>query len=242
MFAPATRPVPSVTAAQMREVDRLMVEEFGIELLQMMEHAGRAIARVARVRFFDGDAEGRRVVVLAGTGGNGGGGLVAARHLANAGAVVRVWTTRPAVAYEGVPAHQLGILRRMDVDVRSGGDPPGRADLIVDALLGYSLDGPPRGEAADLIRWTRSQSSPVLSLDLPSGVDATTGEAHHPHVYAAATVTLALPKTGLANARGNAHDAVGDLYLADIGVPPALYARLDLPAAPIFGVDDILSL
>ncbi len=238
MFPVAPSSVPYVTAAQMREVDRLMVEEFGIELLQMMEHAGRAVARVARLRFFGGDVRGRRVVVLAGTGGNGGGGLVAARHLSTAGAIVRVRTTRPADAYDGVPAHQLGILRAMGVEVRTDGDPPRRADLVVDALLGYSLDGPPRGRAAELIRWANTQPAPTLSLDLPSGLDATTGEALAPCVRAAATVTLALPKTGLATAR----DAVGDLYLADIGVPPALYARLGLPAEPIFHAGDLLTL
>jgi NAD(P)H-hydrate epimerase len=238
MFAPATHSVPSVTAAQMREVDRLMVEEFGIELLQMMEHAGRAVARVAQDHFFDGDTTGRRIVVLSGTGGNGGGGLVAARHLSNAGAVVRVRTTRPEDAYDGVPAHQLGILRRMGIPVRSDGALPARADLVVDALLGYSLDGPPRGVAADLIRWANEQPAPVLSLDLPSGVDATTGEAFAPHVRASATVTLALPKSGLATS----NDAVGALYLADIGVPPALYARLGLPADPIFHTSDLLTL
>jgi NAD(P)H-hydrate epimerase len=238
MFPAAPASVPSVTAAQMREVDRLMVEAYGITMLQMMEHAGRAVARVARAHFFGGDVRGRRVVVLAGTGGNGGGGLVAARHLSNAGAVVQVWTTRPDAAYDGVPAHQLGILRAMAVEVHPDGDPPGRADLVVDALLGYSLDGPPRGRAAERIRWANGQPTPTLSLDLPSGLDATTGEVLDPCVRAAATVTLALPKTGLATAR----DAAGALYLADIGVPPALYARLGLPTAPLFHAGDLLTL
>jgi len=238
MFPPAPAFLPSVTAAQMREVDRLMVEAYGVELLQMMEHAGRAVARVARARFLGGNVWGRRVVVLAGTGGNGGGGLVAARLLANGGADVRVLTTRADDAYGGVPAHQLGILRRIGVPVHSDGGPSERADLVVDAVLGYSLDGAPRGPAGRLIRWANGQPGPVLSLDVPSGVDATTGEAFDPHVRAAATVTLALPKSGLDAAR----DAVGDLFLADIGVPPALYARLGLPARPLFTDGDLLAL
>lgn len=109
--------------------------------------------------------------------------------------------------------------------------------LVVDALLGYSLDGAPRGAAADRIRWANGQSAPVLSLDLPSGLDATKGEAFDPHVRADATVTLALPKTGLAES-----DAPGTVYLADISVPPALYARLSLPAEPLFGASDILQI
>lgn len=215
-----------------------MVEEYGITLIQMMENAGRAVARVARTHFFQGDLAGKRVVVLAGTGGNGGGGLVAARMLHNAGAVVHVWMTRSDEAYDGVPAHQLGILRRMGVPIIHGGMPPGPTDLVVDALVGYSLDGPLRGTAADLVRWTLGQISPVLSLDVPSGLDATTGEVFEPHIHAAATVTLALPKTGLAVAA----EAVGDLYLADIGVPPAIYSRLGIRTDSIFGVSDIIRL
>lgn len=237
VFPSAPADVPSVTEAEMREVDQLMVEVYGIELLQMMEHAGRAVARVARERFFEGAADGRHVVVLAGTGGNGGGGMVAARHLHNAGATVEVWTTAPDDDYDGVPGHQLGILRQIGVVVGSGDEPPAPAALIVDALLGYSLDGAPRGVAAERIRWANGQSAPVLSLDLPSGLDATTGQAFDPHVDAAATVTLALPKTGL-NARG----PVGELYLADISVPPELYAEMGLPAEPLFGAGDILRL
>jgi len=77
-----TEGVPYVTTDQMREVDRLMVEEYGIVLLQMMENAGRGLARLARDRFLDGDARRRSITVVAGAGGNGGGGLVCARRLA----------------------------------------------------------------------------------------------------------------------------------------------------------------
>ncbi len=82
--------VPFITTDQMREVDRAMIEDFGISLVQMMENAGRNLAQLARQRFLDGDPRGRRVVVLAGTGGNGGGGLVCARRLHNWGAEVEV--------------------------------------------------------------------------------------------------------------------------------------------------------
>ncbi len=86
--------IPTVTTEQMREVDRAMVEDYGIDLLQMMENAGRNLAALARRRFLDGDVAGRRVIVLAGSGGNGGGGMVAARYLHNWGAEIDVLTTR----------------------------------------------------------------------------------------------------------------------------------------------------
>ncbi len=238
MFPRASVAIPPVTAAQMREVDRLMVEVYSIALLQMMEHAGRAVARVARECFLDGDLRERRVVVLAGTGGNGGGGFVAARHLHNAGADIEVWATRTDDAYVGVPAHQLAILRTIGVAVTSGDAVPAPAALVVDALVGYSLDGAPRGATAERIQWANGQPAPVLSLDLPSGLDATTGEAFDPHIRAAATVTLALPKTGLG--RGDGPDATGTVYLADISVPPKLYDRMGVPAEPLFGAGDIL--
>ncbi|MEE8157916.1 MAG: NAD(P)H-hydrate epimerase, partial [Dehalococcoidia bacterium] len=95
--------LPYLTTEQMREVDRLMIEEYGILLIQMMENAGRNLAHLARRRFLDGDSQGSRVLVLAGTGGNGGGGLVCARHLRNQGADVRVFTTAGASRFAEVP-------------------------------------------------------------------------------------------------------------------------------------------
>jgi NAD(P)H-hydrate epimerase len=236
--------IPALTTEQMREVDRLMVDEYGIALLQMMEHAGRHLAHLARRRFLDGDPRDRTVVVLAGTGGNGGGGLVAARRLHGWGADVQVVSTKPPGAYDGVPAHQLAILQAMDVPVRPALDGTALpdADVLLDALIGYSLSGDPRGTAADLIRAANDHPAPVLSLDVPSGLDATTGAVHTPALRADATMTLALPKTGLH--AEEARPVVGALYLADISVPPALYAEpsLDLDVPPIFASADLLHL
>lgn len=172
--APDASTIPALTTDQMREVDRLMVDDYGIALLQMMEHAGRHLAHLARRRFLSGDARNRHVVVLAGTGGNGGGGLVAARRLHAWGAAVQVITTKPTDAYNGVPAHQCAILQAMDVPVHSVQDDTDLpdADVVIDALIGYSLSGAPRGAAADLIRAANDHAAPVLSLDVPSGLDA----------------------------------------------------------------------
>jgi NAD(P)H-hydrate epimerase len=236
------REIPHLTTDQMREVDRLMVEKYGIELVQMMENAGRHLAALARDRFLDGDPEGRDVVLLAGRGGNGGGGFVAARRLHSWGGHVRVLLSTPPREYRGVPAHQLAILRALDIQCDHQQEPPpiSDADLVIDALIGYSLRGDPRGAAASLIRRVNETSTPVLSLDIPSGLDATTGEQKNPTVRAAATLTLALPKAGLRSAAGCA----GELYLADIGVPPELYSEptLRLEVGPIFARQEILRL
>ena len=236
--------VPFITTDQMREVDRVVVEDYGVLLIQMMENAGRDLAYLARRRFLDGDPRSCRVLVLAGTGGNGGGGLVCARRLHNWGATVQVWVAAPALRLTDITRHQFNILTHMGVPAVVAGDevdlPPG--DLIVDALIGYSLRGAPTGAVAGLIRAANSLDSPVLALDVPSGVDATTGELHDPAIRAAATITLALPKQGLCSP--TAREYVGELYLGDISAPPGLYARpsISLSVGPIFAKDDIVRL
>jgi NAD(P)H-hydrate epimerase len=236
--------VPYVTTEQMIEVDRVMIEDYRIELIQMMENAGRNLAHLARMRFLDGHPGGKLIAVLAGTGGNGGGALVCARRLNNWGANVRVYTTKPDDAFTPIPAHQLDILHRMQVPVDAANavsqlDVP---DLIVDGIIGYSLSGAPQGTAADLIRWANDHTAPVLSLDAPSGVDTTSGTVFDPAIRATATMTLALPKEGL-RASGVATNA-GEIYLADISVPPALYAEpaLQMKVGPIFARSDIIRL
>ena len=236
--------VPYVTTDQMIEVDRAMMEDVRIELNQMMENAGRNLAHLARTRFFAGDPLGKNVVVLAGTGGNGGGALVCARRLYNWGAQVQVFLTHPAAHFTPVPAHQLDILQRMKVPVAQVDtitQVPSPA-LIVDGLIGYRLKGAPRGAVSDLIRWANAERVPILALDTPSGIDTTTGTVFDPAIRATATMTLALPKAGL---RAPGVEAlVGELYLADISVPPSLYAEpaLALQMGPVFAESEILRL
>jgi NAD(P)H-hydrate epimerase len=233
--------IPTVTVDQMREVDRLMVDEFGIELIQMMENAGRALAEHTR-RWLDGDVRGRRVVVLAGRGGNGGGGLAAARRLSIWGADVSVVLGQDAANLDPVPARQLAILGRLGVPVSSANIalPAGlnRAEIILDALIGYSLRGAPREAIATLITAANAAAAPTISLDIPSGLGGDSGEPESPTVRAASTLTLALPKAGLV--RSAAREWVGDLYLADISVPPAVYSRLGIEVGPIFATADII--
>jgi NAD(P)H-hydrate epimerase len=213
----------AVTADQMREIDRIMTEDLHISLFQMMEHAGAHLAQLAIQRFGP-----RTVTVLAGTGGNGGGGLTAARHLANRG--VRVTVVLPRQPAAGTAAaHQLDIARHIGLTVTAEPGEADQPDLVVDALIGYSLTGDPTGPIAELIRWTASQSAPVLSLDLPSGLDATTGRAGDPCVTATATLTLALPKTGLVGS-----DRVGELYVGDIGVPPDAFRQVRAAEPELF--------
>lgn len=234
--------LPWLTTAQMVEVDRAMVDDAGITLLQMMELAGRHLAVLARARFLMSAQRGR-VVVLAGSGGNGGGALVAARRLASWGFDVRVVLSAAEASFAGVPRHQLDIACRLGIAVQASGEPPsGSATLIIDGLIGYALRGAPRGRASELIAWADASPAPVLALDVPSGLDATTGRVSGPVIHAVATLTLALPKRGLLPAAEI--DPVGELYLADIGVPSALYRRapLALVVPNVFAEADVVRL
>lgn len=232
--------IPHITTQQMVEVDRLMIEEYGIQLIQMMENAGRNLADLSR-RMLGGEVRGKRIAVLCGAGDNGGGGMVAARHLHNWGAELSLKLLAPQGRLKGVPAHQYDILRKMRILDHPTIDLD-HADLVIDAMIGYGLTGDPRGPIADWIQRLNDADRPVLALDTPSGLDTTTGIPGNPCVRATATMTLALPKSGLMTTQ--AKPFVGALYLADIGVPPELYAApsLGLKVEHIFIQDTIESI
>jgi NAD(P)H-hydrate epimerase len=231
--------LPTLTVKQMSQVPRLMVENYGITPMQTMENAGRDLALLAKRRL-DGDLLDRPIVVLAGRGNTGSAGLVAARHLLNWGAWVQIVCSHPPEAYAGAPARQLQIVQAMGAPLAWAEEgwelPP--SDLVIDAVIGIGLDGEPRGKARDLIQLANSSAAPILSLDLPSGADGDEGKLFVPHIRAAATLTLALPKRGLL--KEQARMACGDLYLGDIGVPPELYGHFGLEVPPFFGRDPIL--
>jgi NAD(P)H-hydrate epimerase len=209
--------VPALTAEQMRRVDEVAVEEIGPQLLQMMENAGRNLARNAMAA-----RPGlREVTILAGPGGNGGGGLCAARHLENHGLDIRVVLDRDPAELSGATATQWSILDTMGVgradDAREA---IFNGDVVIDALLGYSLDGAPRGRIGELIDLTGTAEY-LVSLDVPSGVDATTGERPGAAIEPDWTLTLALPKTGLTAVEN-------PIYLGDIGIPAVVYERVGI--------------
>lgn len=226
--------VQAVTPAQMAAVDRAMADTCGLDLLQVMEVAGLAVAAFARDRFFGGNAAGRRVVVLAGPGGNGGDGLVAARYLSGWGATVEAFTSAPRDRFSPMAAHNAAIADRIAIPlVEEVALLPG-CGLVIDALLGFSLSGAPTGRAADLIRLANRQPAPILAIDLPSGLDGLTGEVRDPCIRADATLTLARPKTGLLVP--GAVGVAGETWVADIGVPARAWREAGIePPQPFPG-------
>ncbi|MGC4107420.1 MAG: NAD(P)H-hydrate epimerase [Thermomicrobiales bacterium] len=215
--------ITALSAAAMAEVDRLMLEELGVGTVQLMETAGHAIATFARERCLSDGVAGARIVALAGSGGNGGDALVAARWLAAWGACPSIVLTKPAEAYTGAAAHQLATVQRMGIPLLAVNDPLPDADLMLDGLLGFSAAGNPRGAVATLIAVANAHPAPILAIDLPSGLDATTGAIGVPCIQATWTLTLVLPKTGLLAPGADA--ACGEITVADIGVPVEILRR-----------------
>ncbi len=211
-----------VTAAEMREIDRRAMEEFGIPGVVLMENAGLSVVRAVR------RAGGRRVLILCGPGNNGGDGLVAARHLYRE-KEVGVWLAAPPESYRGDALINLNILGKLGhpLQVLSGRDDLrrlasdlARADLVVDALLGTGTARAVTGMLSEAIGLVNDCGVPVLAVDIPSGVCADSGRILGIAVRAAKTVTFGLPKRGLFLFPGAA--CAGETEVADIGLPPAL--------------------
>lgn len=232
---PVLTGVPAVSAAQMAEVDRAAIEEHGIAIEMLMENASYQIARAARLLL--GDLAGRRVVCLSGTGNNGGDAIGAARRL-------RGWGADARCILASAVLHATARLQR-EIAIRSGVSvlsleeaELGGADLIIDGLLGYSISGPPRGGVERLIALANAAAVPVLAVDLPSGLDPDRGVPLGAAIRAAWTVTLALPKTGLLAEASR--ELVGELLLADIGIPAAVYDRFGMDTRRLFAAGDLL--
>ncbi len=234
--------IPLITTDQMREVDRLLTEEFHFDAAQLVETAGERLAELVK-RYLKNSVERKDILVVAGKGNNGGGGLAAARYLSDWGANVSIFL--PSEPLREIPAQQKRKLEQRSIETWIGKDAYqyliiGEGEIVVDAVLGYGLRGAPRGWPARVIETINAANLPVIALDLPSGLDGTTGQIFKPCVKATATLTLALPKTGLLYPQ--AKDVAGALYLADLNVPAAVYQRMGLKTGLIFSSDPILPL
>ena len=241
--------IPSITTEQMRKVDDIMINEYGIELIQMMENAGANLAELV-INLIDKDFENRNsknIVVACGLGNNGGGGMVAARHLSNHGFNVTVVLTGAEAKLKSVLLKQWNILKNLPVGIiiANSSDTLGvfiEADLIIDAIVGYGMHGELNGIPAHVIREIlNTQVQNVLSLDAPSGLNTTTGDFNEELcIKAFSTMTLTLPKTGLV--QDNAKECVGRLYVADISVPLTLYNEIGINSEEIFKGKQIISI
>jgi len=228
--------IPSITKEQMNKVDKYAVEFFGVEILQLMENAGRNIAEFSRKQL--GNVEDKKIVILCGKGNNGGDGLVAARFLHNWGADVTCIMADNKDNLSKLTNDHFGTLRSMFVNIMWPIDNMKfekaikDSNLIIDALFGYNVKDTPQGVYEFLIKLANSSGKKILSVDIPSGLDPDSGNAYSHCIKAKWTLTLGLPKTGML--QKHAKEYVGEIWLADIGIPKEVYTKLEMSVPNIF--------
>ena len=216
----------AVTAAEMREIDRRTIEEFGIPSYELMERAGRAVAEKAA------ELAGRppkKILVLTGKGNNGGDGLVAARYLHQKGYLVQVLLLSEGKKLKADPARNFVANAKLSIPCRIVGEhfdwetAPQifqESEVIIDALFGVGLDKDLCEPYAGLIKKVNQANRKVVSVDIPSGLDSDSGKILGACVKANVTVTMSLPKKGFYESEGPR--VTGKVVVADLGFPKEL--------------------
>ena len=215
-----------VTSAEMREIDRRTIEEFGIPGYELMEKAGRAVAE--ETAKLVGPAP-KKVLVLAGKGNNGGDGLVAARYLHEKSYTVQVLLFSEGKKLKADPARNFVENAKRSIPCRIVGehfaweavpDLVREPDVVVDALFGVGLDKPLGAPYDGLIKILNQEKKKVVSVDIPSGLRSDTGEILGSCIQAMVTVTMGLSKRGFYEREGPS--VTGKIVVADIGIPKEL--------------------
>ena len=219
---------PYVSREEMRELDRLSIEEYRIPSILLMENAGKEASRILMQRNLKGP-----VNILCGPGNNGGDGFVVARHLYNQGIEVKVFFAGSLEKVDPLsdPGINLAILKKMNLTpeeinhtkdiswVLNRNNP----EIFVDALLGTGLTGAVREPVASIIREVSCTGKDVLAIDIPSGLDANTGEILGIAIKARQTITFALPKKGFLLGKGP--EFTGEVVVAEISIPRNLLEK-----------------
>ncbi len=214
-------------ADEMRELDRITIQEIGVDAAILMENAGRSVYSV--IRELVGDVGGLKAVVVAGKGNNGGDGFVVARYLYNDDADVIVYLLGQEGEVKGSAKKNLEILKNLGVEIvelQSEDEftlfqfDVETADVVIDAIFGTGFKGDVEGIYADVIDAINDSEGIVVSVDIPSGVNSDTGEVGTTAVTADFTVTMAFPKLGHFLYPGKLY--TGELVVANIGIPEDL--------------------
>ncbi len=216
---------------ELNRIDEVVPERYGVSNKAMMENAGYQVAEFLRRKF----PRDTNFLFCIGKGNNGGDGLIAARRMHQWGYDVETCLVTEAVN---------GVVREPDAVVKSGIEMvqcedyesfPDQ-DVIVDGLIGLNLKGDPREPYADVIEKINSSESTVVSIDLPTGLDADTGEKLDPCIEPDFTVTLGLPNQGLSSERS------GEIWLGDVSYPREIYEELGLVSGEIFDESSLVKL
>ena len=214
--------IPKLSAAQMQQLIMMATGKYGLDTRLVVEHAGRSLAELANRFAPDGP-----VLVVAGRGNNGSGGLAAARLLGGLGRSVWVVPTHEAENYSGMPKEQLEFLKHFPKIRVKSGLPKMKFACVIDAAIGTQLEGPPRGRTLDVITVLNGMGEGccVISLDAPTGMMVDDGSVPGDVVEATITLALGLPKQGVAPG-----SPAGRIFVTDIGIPPLVYEDLNLEA------------
>jgi NAD(P)H-hydrate epimerase len=205
-----------LSVAEMQKLDQRAIQEIGIPSLILMENAGRGVAEIVMEKLGD-LASKKKVAIFCGAGNNGGDGFVAARHIFNKGIKVGVYLIGKKSALKGEPKINASILENIGVKIKEISGPLDiDADLIIDAIFGIGLKGEIREPARSIITSINKKAVPVISVDVPSGLDADTGKVLGVAIKADITVTMQFPKKGFYLNSGPEY--TGRVVVADIGV------------------------
>lgn len=216
--------IPFVGRDQAEKLDQLMASHFNISVDMMMELAGYQIARFVRDNF-----DSKDVLICCGKGNNGGDGLAAARHLKNFGFQPKIY-----LASKDLSMHAQKYLKVAEIQKIPFVERIKKHDIVLDCLIGYHLKGNPRHPFHNLIEDV-NETETIVSVDIPSGVDADKGVTYDPYVKATHILFLSLPKRGCSGFPAK-------MYVADIGVPRQLYSMIDVSADDYFKDESIVSL
>ncbi len=213
----------ALSRRQVREFDRLAIEQWGVPSVVLMENAGRNAADA--IDSYLRGAAGKSVAIVAGTGNNGGDGFVIARHLQMRGAEVMVFLIGEPERMTPDAATNFAILRKLGIRIRPCpseairdlAEDLRRFDLVVDALGGTGISGALRGDLAAAVGQTNACGKKVVAVDIPTGLDCDTGQAEGPAIKADLTVTMVARKQGFDAPGAEAY--TGKVVVVDIGVP-----------------------
>ena len=211
----------------MQLIDKKAIEEFGIPSLTLMENAGRAVYDQAKKMLSLPASKPGKVLCLCGKGNNGGDGLVAARYLREGGIDVSVYLLCEEKRLKKDPLINFNKLRNMNIPTSCVKDKPGKFSgygLIIDAIFGTGFKGRPDKYTSGAIEAINKSNAPVLSVDVPSGLNATTGESGGISVKAACTITFGLAKTGFYKESGPG--LTGEVIVKNIGFPTSLLTNI----------------
>ncbi len=221
-----------VTATQMKELENLAINEYGIDGLLLMENAARSFCDVLEAEL--GGMAGKTVGVFCGNGNNGGDGFAIARHLANRGATVTVVAGFSPAKLTKDAKINFDIITRMGLSVVEADDLSGQAfDVAVDALFGTGFHGEPDERSAKLIDYMNNRADFVAAVDVPSGISASDGTKAAVSVRANLTITFGLAKLG--QFLYPAKEQIGDVIVTDISIPKSLAAKFPTPYRSLDG-------